>query len=40
MTEWRGGEGSPIRGAGQRMLLIGEEDRPFLELRSLTFQKP
>jgi type VI secretion system protein ImpE len=39
MTDWRGGEGKPIRGAGQRMLQVGEEDRPFLELRSLTFQQ-
>jgi type VI secretion system protein ImpE len=37
MTDWHGGEGKPLRGVGQRMLLVGEEDRPFLELRSLTF---
>lgn len=40
MTDWRGGEGAPVRGLGQRMLLVGEEDRPFLEFGRLTFHAP
>jgi type VI secretion system protein ImpE len=40
MTEWRGEEGQPIHGAGQRMLLAGEADHPFLELKTLTIEPP
>jgi type VI secretion system protein ImpE len=36
-TEWRGEEGTPVRGIGQRVFLFGEEDRPILELKKLTF---
>jgi type VI secretion system protein ImpE len=36
MTEWRGGEGAPVRGVGQRMFLVGGEDRPILEFQTLT----
>ena len=36
-TEWRGEEGAPVRGIGQRVFLFGEEDRPILELQKLTF---
>ena len=35
MTDWRGGDGQPLRGVGQRMLQIGEEDRPLLEIQTL-----
>jgi type VI secretion system protein ImpE len=35
-TQWRGDAGAPIRGVGQRVFLIGNEDRPILELESLT----
>ena len=38
MTDWRGGEGGPIRGIGQRMFVIGEEDRTIMELKELTFK--
>ncbi len=40
MTDWRGGQGAPVRGVGQRMLLVGEEDRPFLEITQLTIDAP
>ena len=37
MTDWRGGEGGPVRGVGQRMFVVGEEDRSIMELKELTF---
>jgi type VI secretion system protein ImpE len=37
-TDWRGGEGSPVRGAGQRTFLIGEEAVPILDLTTVTFE--
>ena len=37
-TDWRGGEGEPVRGMGQRTFLVGEEARPILELKGLTFE--
>jgi type VI secretion system protein ImpE len=37
MTDWRGGDGAPVRGVGQRMFLVGDEDRPILEISTLTF---
>ena len=36
-TEWRGEPGTPMRGFGQRVFLVGEEDRPILDLQKLTF---
>jgi type VI secretion system protein ImpE len=39
-TDWRGGDGSPVRGAGQRTFLVGEEARSILELKSITFENP
>jgi type VI secretion system protein ImpE len=39
-TEWRGEAGTPIRGFGQRMLLVGDQDRTILELRSLSINPP
>ncbi|MGL4552064.1 MAG: type VI secretion system accessory protein TagJ [Gemmataceae bacterium] len=36
MTDWRtAAEGAPVRGVGQRTLLIGDADRPFVELKEL-----
>ncbi len=35
-TDWVGEEGAPIKGVGQRCLLIGEEDVPLLEINSLS----
>jgi type VI secretion system protein ImpE len=37
-TDWRGGDATPVRGAGQRTLLVGEEARSILELKSITFE--
>ncbi|MBV9124304.1 MAG: SciE type virulence protein [Planctomycetes bacterium] len=34
-TEWRGGEGEPTRGIGQRTFLVGEEGLPILELKEI-----
>jgi type VI secretion system protein ImpE len=36
-TDWRGEEGQSVRGIGQRTYLLGEEDRPILTLKELTF---
>jgi type VI secretion system protein ImpE len=39
-TDWRGGDTSPVRGVGQRTLLVGEEARPILEITNLVFEVP
>jgi type VI secretion system protein ImpE len=39
MTEWRGGEGAPVSGVGQRMFVVGDEDRTIMELKELTFEE-
>lgn len=36
LTDWRGGDGSPVRGVGQRTFLVGEDAVPILELKSLS----
>lgn len=36
-TDWRGGNGVPVRGAGQRMFLAGDEDISIMEISELTF---
>lgn len=39
MTEWRSAaEGAPVRGIGQRTVLVGDNDIPFLELKKLKFE--
>lgn len=38
-TIWQGEEGQPIRGLGQRMLLIGEEDRPLLSVGTIELNR-
>jgi type VI secretion system protein ImpE len=40
MTDWRGGDGSPVRGAGQRLFLVGDDGRGILELKQLTLTAP
>ena len=35
-TEWRSEAGAPVRGFGQRMFLIGDQDCPILELQTLS----
>lgn len=37
ITEWRGGDGVPVRGLGQRMFLCGEASLPILELKQIEF---
>jgi type VI secretion system protein ImpE len=39
MTDWRGGEGSPVRGVGQRMFLVGDDGRGIMELKQLSITK-
>jgi type VI secretion system protein ImpE len=39
-TEWRGAEGEPVRGFGQRLFLVGDEARSILEIQELTFCNP
>jgi type VI secretion system protein ImpE len=39
-TEWRGGDGAPVRGLGQRTFLVGDEAVSILELQELTIQEP
>ena len=39
-TEWRGGEGSPTRGAGQRTFLAGDDALTILELTELAITIP
>jgi type VI secretion system protein ImpE len=39
-TTWRGEEDQPIRGLGQRVLLVGDHDRSILELTEITFDSP
>ncbi|MCA1686417.1 MAG: SciE type virulence protein, partial [Planctomycetia bacterium] len=40
LTDWRGGDGEPVRGVGQRVFLVGTRDRPILELQTITFDAP
>ena len=37
VTDWIGGDGAPVRGIGQRTLLVGDEAVPLLELGTLEF---
>jgi type VI secretion system protein ImpE len=39
MTEWRGAEDEPIRGVGQRTFRVGDEERPILELQTLSINQ-
>jgi type VI secretion system protein ImpE len=36
-TDWNGAEGEPVRGAGRRCFLIGEDDRDILGIDTLDF---
>lgn len=40
VTDWVGDDGQPIRGIGQRTWLIGDNDRPLLELKRIEFDEP
>ncbi len=37
-TDWRGGDGAPMRGIGQRTFVVGEEPRPILEIKDLRIE--
>ena len=37
-TDWNGGEDEPVRGVGQRMFLVGEEDQSILSLGQIDFE--
>src|SRR5262249_21119231 len=37
-TDWQGDPGAPVRGAGQRTFLVGEEARSVMEIKSITFE--
>jgi type VI secretion system protein ImpE len=36
-TTWHGGEGTPVRGVGQRMFLVGEQAMPIMDIETLSF---
>jgi type VI secretion system protein ImpE len=40
VTEWKGNEGTPIRGIGQRVFQVGREDIPIMDLGLVTFNRP
>ena len=37
-TDWLGGDGKPVRGVGQRTLLVGETARPILDIREIRIE--
>ncbi len=37
-TDWLGGENGPIRGRGLRMLLVGDDARPILDIQRMEFK--
>jgi type VI secretion system protein ImpE len=40
MTDWRGGGDIAVRGVGQRVFLIGDQDKSILELEKLSIDEP
>jgi len=38
-TSWLGEEGEVVRGVGQKLYLVGEEDTPIMQLQKITFTK-
>ena len=38
-TQWIDEEGTPVRGFGQRMFLVGDEAKTILQLKEITFQQ-
>jgi type VI secretion system protein ImpE len=36
-TDWREGEGAPVRGVGQRLFIVGEDAVAIMDLRQLKF---
>ena len=39
-TDWHGGAAAPVRGAGQRTLLVRDDARSILELKSISIEPP
>ena len=39
-SDWRGGEGEPVRGIGRRCFLAGDQDLSIMELHSLMIELP
>lgn len=39
-TDWRGGDGAPVRGVGQRMFLCGDREQNILDFEKLTIDNP
>ena len=39
-TDWQQAEGGPVRGIGQRVFLLGEDDAAIMDLGTLTFDAP
>lgn len=37
-TDWRGGDGSPVRGVGQRMFLVGNEGQSIMEFKEIVME--
>ena len=37
-TDWVGGDGTPVRGIGQRTFLIGEDSLPIMEIEKIEFE--
>ena len=40
MTQWRGGEGTPVQGLGQRLFALGDQDAGIMELKQITIAAP
>ncbi|MBN2490938.1 MAG: SciE type virulence protein [Planctomycetes bacterium] len=38
-TDWPGGEAAPVRGVGQRILLVGDQDVPILEIKTIEIRR-
>jgi type VI secretion system protein ImpE len=36
-TDWQQADGGPVRGVGQRVFLVGEDDTAIMELGKLRF---
>lgn len=36
-TDWLQNDGEPVRGLGQRTFLVGEEDKPIMQIKEVTF---
>ena len=39
-TDWRGGDGVPVRGVGQRMFLCGDREQSILDFEEVTIDNP